>query len=127
MSWACFRLWFSLLTLVFFSSRLVDNFLDFKDATRATFSIAQMPSMVCWGPKRKHEDNSNVLCWWAVPVTFWVVGYLRSITYHSGPDEPLPITIVTLDLMRDTDDAALRQCTSSWEMVSGEFVELSVR
>lgn len=110
-----FRLFYSL-SLDSFSSRLVDNFLDFKHLARATFSLSRLPSMLSWGPKLNCADYSGVLCWWSTPLVVWAVGYLQSVKYYTGPDEPLPVTTVTLELMRDTDDRALHQFAAVWDI-----------
>ncbi|EIW51391.1 uncharacterized protein TRAVEDRAFT_25098 [Trametes versicolor FP-101664 SS1] len=103
------------------TGRLVDNFLDFKHLARATFSLSRLPSMLSWGPKLNCADYSGVLCWWSTPLVVWAVGYLQSVKYYTGPDEPLPVTTVTLELMRDTDDRALHQFAAVWD------IELSSR
>ena len=96
------------------------DLLDWKDNRHATFALTQVPAEVTWGPKTARADLSGQLCWWNTPASLWVTGYIAKFVMTADTREPIPRVVVTLDLMRDVDQAALERCMDLVGCVRGK-------
>ncbi|KAL1945771.1 hypothetical protein VTO73DRAFT_1773 [Trametes versicolor] len=90
----------------------LQKILSYSDPTTATFNLADVPANCEWG---SGVDAAHLVLNDSV-VNIWAVGHLRSMWFVATEDDPRPRTRVSLELLRETDCAAVRRLMQRSEL-----------